>query len=228
MLFRSVLHKRHAPPTTLTLDYAGMAFGYMPVRALLNGHLLLASLGIGSILLEILTVCVSSLGTVSGNAFLPGYEEEIPDHGEETKTLGRGQETPLSFWLSLAIFVVIMFYLIGTTALVMHYRHKPFLPRQPSTIASVLAFVHQSKMLWDFADSNAEGTKAGITVIESNDKMVQRLQQQRRTYGYGWFRGRDNLIHCGVEEENVDDYIFGVKYDHRAATIRPGENYSTY
>lgn len=215
-----VLVKRRAPARTLILDYTGMAFGEMPMRALLNGHLLLASLGIGSILLEVLTVCVSSLGTVSGSAFLAEYE---------SRTLGRGQETPLSFWLSLGIFTVIMFYLMGTTAMVMMYRYKPFLPRQPSTIASVLAFVHKSNMLYDFAEE-AKNEKDGMPKVEeSNNKMVARLELAGKLYGYGWFTGRDGKRHCGVDQEPLlGDYTFGEKYDLRKGTIDPNDHWERF
>lgn len=207
-----VLWKRHAPPKTLTLDYAGMAFGYMPIQALLNGHILLAAMGIGSVLTEVLTVCVSSLGTVSGNSFL----NDTFISGQ----LGKGQETPMSFWISLIIVFVIMAYLMAVVGLVIAYRRKPFLPRQPSTIASVLAYVHQSKMLWHFTSPQDEGA----TVEESNNKMVKRLEEERKTYGYGWFTGRDGKRHCGVEEEPLmEHYTFGK--DHRKGTIVPGEDW---
>lgn len=214
-----VLWKRHAPPSTLTLDYAGMAFGYMPMRALLNGHYILASLGIGSILLEVLTVCVSSLGTVSGNAFLGKYEP---------KTLGRGQETPLSFWISLGIFIAIMFYLMGTTALVMIRRRNPFLPRQPSTIASVVAFIYQSRMLWTFIGH--EQTRAdGTTLVESNNQLIAKLEGLQKTYGYGWSRGRDGERHCCIDEEPLlESYTFGAQHDHRRGTMNTVEDISVF
>jgi len=62
---------RHASPKVLTLDYTGMAFGYMPFAALANGDFLLALTGFGSVFAEVLTVCVTSFAGVSGVDFLP-------------------------------------------------------------------------------------------------------------------------------------------------------------
>lgn len=219
------LQKRHAPPKTLTLDYVGMAFIEMPIRALWNGHLLLAALGVGSVLSEGLTVCVSSLGAVSGSNFINGDEDSVD-----------GQETPVSFWASLVIGQIIMLYLIFTVVLVAMYRRTPFLPRQPSTIASVLGFVHQSKMLWDFVAAPDEDHReigdtggAGGTIEETNERMVKRFEKKGMKFGYGWYIGRDGEKHVGVDyEELVKDYEWGESKDWRKAAINTVVDFSVY
>ena len=205
------LAQRHAPPKILTLDYVGMAFIEMPIRALWNGHLLLAALGMGSILAEGLTVCVSSLGAVTGSSFIrsEGYQG--------------GQETPASFWASLVIGELIILYLIFAVVLVILYRRHAFLPRQPSTIASVLGFVHQSTMLWDFV-AETEGEEKG-TLEESNERMVERFERVGKTFGYGWYIGRDGERHVGVDVEELKrSYRWGD--DWNAATINEVVDYS--
>ena len=209
-----ILVNRHAPPKTLTLDYTGMATGYMPFRALWNRHFILASLGFGSVLSEVLTVCVGSLGTVSGTSFLGPAKHS------------NGQETPVSFWTSFILTMIILLYLMLTTSLVMIYRRNPFLPRQPSTIASVLAFVYQSKMLYGFVWD--PGHSPG-TMEEAIKKMVEKFEMEKKTFGYGWFTGRDGLDHCGVDwEELTQSYVLGTGMDRRKATMGKFEDVSMW
>jgi Protein of unknown function (DUF3433) len=196
-----ILSLRHAPSRVLTLDYTAMAFGWLPIKALLNGHLLVAFVGFGSVLAEVLTVCSTSFASVNGDDFTknqpppqPGAAPPIPN-GATT-----GEETFNSFWLSFGLAMAILTYLCLVAALVYWRRRHPFLPRQPNTIASILAFIHQSKMLYDFV-----GTEK-----MNNKEMVQRLGSIGKTYGLGWFTGRDGEIHCGVDEEElVSDYKHG-------------------
>lgn len=37
----------------------------------------------------------------------------------------------------------------------------------------------------------------------SNGEMVKRLGSIGKTYGLGWFVGRDGEVHCGVDEEEL-------------------------
>lgn len=67
----------------------------------------------------------------------------------------------------------------------------------------MLAFIHQSKMLYDFVDTETMGTEA----------MERHLRKKGKRYGLGWFRGRDGEDHCGVDEEElVSGYRHGVPY----------------
>ncbi|CAG8978188.1 hypothetical protein HYALB_00011423 [Hymenoscyphus albidus] len=185
-----ILSKRHASPKVLTLDYTGMAFGYMPIRAFLNGHFTVFFVGLGSVLAEILTVLASSFGNVNGTSFIAGKKSQFKS----------GEETLLSFWVSFALALFILTFLIGVAIVVYMRRRHPFLPRQPSSISSVLAFIHQSRMLYDFVD----------TEKMNNDEMVRRLAGIGKTYGLGWFAGRDGNMHCGVDQEELaSDYIHG-------------------
>lgn len=189
-----ILYKRHAQPRTLTLDYTALPFAWVAIKALLNGHWLVFAVGLGTVMTEVLTVLVSSLATVEGQAFKPSNEKFEIDAGEETVH---------SFWTSLAFATCILLYMGIVTTVVFVRRRKPFLPRQPNTIASVLAFIHQSKMLYDFV-----GTEK-----YNNHKMLQHLTDIGKRYGLGWFEGRDGRIHCGVDEEELSaTYRHGVDY----------------
>jgi hypothetical protein len=116
-------------------------------------------------------------------------------------------ETVPSFWVSLALAVVILLYMGVVAGWVFVRRGKVFLPRQPNTIASVLAYIHQSKMLYGFVGTNKL----------SNAEMVKRLEELGKTYGLGWFQGRDGQSHCGVDEEELlSGYKVG--YDYSRAT----------
>lgn len=191
-----ILSKRHASPKVLTLDYTSMAIGWMPIQAFFNGHTLVGLVGVGSVLAEVLTVCSSSFGNVSGIDFLRKLSRrdghvDGPDSGEETDA---------SFWVSFVLALAILAFLCSVAGIIYSRRRHPFLPRQPNTIASVLAFIHQSKMLYDFV-----GTEK-----KNNDEMVKHLVGIKKTYGLGWFAGRDGEMHCGVDEEElVSNYKHG-------------------
>ncbi|KAK4190620.1 hypothetical protein QBC35DRAFT_61673 [Podospora australis] len=203
-----ILSRRHAPPKTLTLDYTAMPFGWVAIRGLVNKHWLVFLVGFGSILTEILTVLVTSLATVDGRVFIALIKNpsaslhktrELDDgnHDQETNVdpneINSGQETIPSFWTSLTLALLILFYMGVLSVIVYLRRRRVFLPRQPNTIASVLAYIHQSKMLYDFVGTAKFG----------NDEMVQWLEGVGKKYGLGWFEGRDGQRHCGVDEEEL-------------------------
>jgi hypothetical protein len=202
-----ILSRRHAPPRTLTLDYTAMPFGWVAAAALANGHWVVFFVGFGSVLAEFFTVLATSLATVEGRDFVAVLDDNKihdPDAGED---IDAGQETTVSFWVTLGMAVLILVYMFVTAAVVFVRRRKVFLPRQPNTIASVLAFIHQSKMLYDFVG----------TAKMNGAQMGRRLDEIGKTYGLGWFKGRDGLPHCGVDEEELlSRYRF--EYDYSKAT----------
>ncbi|KAL2059944.1 hypothetical protein VTL71DRAFT_10099, partial [Oculimacula yallundae] len=67
---------------------------------------------------------------------------------------------------------------------VMYYTHRPrrFLPRMPTSIASIIAFVAASRAVEDFDEKDAKG---------------QSGEEQR--YAYGRFIGTDGKTHVGIE-----------------------------
>lgn len=184
-----ILYKRHAHSSVLTLDYSATIPGWLPIKALSKGHFLLAWVGFASVLVEILTVVLGSLDY---------------NGGEES-----GTSYNVSFGLAMGILVI----LILTMGLVLHFRRQAFLPRQPGTISSVLAFIHQSNMLVDF-----EGTEEASTA-ERRDK----LAAIGKTYGFGWFKGRDGNRHLGIDfEQLLGSYTFGDE-SHQKGTMRAGD-----
>ncbi|OAA54274.1 hypothetical protein SPI_08893 [Niveomyces insectorum RCEF 264] len=222
-----LLSRRHAPAKTLTLDYTAVPFLLLPLRALANGHLLVVFVGFGTIMTELLTVLVTSLATVEGHDFIGGGGGGDANNSSHTnatmttKTRTRirtssssssssslsssdsGVETAMSFWVTLGLAMFILAYMSIVAAVVFVRRRRPFLPRQPNTIASVLAFIHQSKMLWDFVGTSKM----------NNAAMLARLEALGRTYGLGWFEGRDGQTHCGVDhEELMSSYKLGYDY----------------
>ncbi|KAL1885074.1 hypothetical protein Plec18167_001731 [Paecilomyces lecythidis] len=165
------------PELTLTLDYKGTPYGLLPFQAFFNRHYLVALLGLGSVLGDILTVTASSL-----------YLKD---------------ETPRSFVVSSTLSIIITVFLIFSASLVLAKRRHAFLPREPSTIASILAFIYQSRMLDDFI-----GTERF-----SNSEMEAMLVAKNKRYGLGWFKGRDKKPHCAVDEEPMlSRYVHGVSY----------------
>ncbi|KAJ2901488.1 hypothetical protein MKZ38_001829 [Zalerion maritima] len=222
-----VLYNRHAPPKTLCLDYTALPFGWMPIRALLNGHWLVFLVGFGTVMAEMLTILATSLATVDGHAFLDNIKEAKDgafgdDHDDHDKRMvggfglfGRdddddvhdidaGQETVGSFFACVALVGFILIYMAIVATVVYIRRRHPFLPRLPNTIASILAFIHQSKMIYDFP-----GTEK-----LNNDRMTRKLESIGKKYGLGWFEGRDGQTHCGVDEEELSgNYRHGMNYE---------------
>jgi Protein of unknown function (DUF3433) len=188
------LSRGNAPPQhSLTLDYQATVYGWMPIRAALNRHWLVALVGIASVALDILTVTVGSF-SVDAHVFL---------RNPSGKDVSSQDETFVSFVVSLTLCAVIMLFVIFTTAIVYWRRHHPFLPREPSTIAAVLAFIYASNMLTDFID----------TERLTNAQMESRLKALKKRYGLGWFRGRDGEIHCAIDEEPMKSkYVHGKPY----------------
>ncbi|EON64774.1 hypothetical protein W97_04007 [Coniosporium apollinis CBS 100218] len=195
-----VLSRRHAPARTLTLDYTGTMPGWLAIKALFNGHFLVALVALGAILTEVLTVCVSSFN-VDGKKFfvvdfVDGDDKTEGDHASS-------DETFISFWVSFGLAFITLLYLISVASLVYACRRHPFLPRQPGTIASVLAFIHQSKMLLAFVNTERMDSR----------QMTKHIEKLGKTYALGWFRGRDGEDHCGVDEEEIlSEYKHGVDW----------------
>ncbi|KAJ2970849.1 hypothetical protein NQ176_g7984 [Zarea fungicola] len=205
-----ILSKRHAPSKTLTLDYTALPFGYMPMRALANGHLLMFFVGFGSVLAEFLTVFVTGLTTSDGQGFIKAYGP-VPTAGVDgdVKGINAGQDTLVSFSVSFGVAMFILLYMTIVAIVVFSRRRHPFLPRQPNTIASVLAFIHQSKMLYSFVGTHK------MNSAEMGKRLRQQLQGDgtSTTYGLGWFEGRDGQTHCGVDQEELMSfYKHGVDY----------------
>ncbi|KOS20203.1 hypothetical protein ESCO_006165 [Escovopsis weberi] len=210
-----ILSKRHAPPKTLVLDYTAMPFGWMPIRALLNRHVVVFLVGFGSVMAEFLTILVSGLATVDGHDFLLEYQQQAGsgagDLGdalrEAAHQINAGQETVRSFYVSVVLSMFILLYMSTVATWVLLSRRHPFLARQPNTIASVLAYIHQSKMLYRFV---------GTSKLSSAE-MVRKLEREDEggctTYGLGWFEGRDGQKHCGVDEEElISNYKHGIDF----------------
>lgn len=165
------------PEQTLTLDYQGTPYGAILFKALFNKHWLVALVSAGAVLGDLLTITMSSLAV---------------------KT-----ETRKSHNTSSILSTAIIAFMICSACLVLVRRRKPFMPRQPSTIASVLAFICQSQMLDDFTD----------TQYFTNKQMQQMLMDTGKRYGLGWFRGRDGRPHCAIDQEPMlSRYVHGVSY----------------
>ncbi|KAK4156246.1 hypothetical protein C8A00DRAFT_30841 [Chaetomidium leptoderma] len=211
-----ILSRRHAPPKTLCLDYTAMPFGWVAIKGLVNRHWVVGLVGMGTVVAEVLTVLVTSLATVEGRVFIAlvgqpgGPQQQVGRNNNNTAgggSINAGQETVPSFWASLALAVVMLLYMGVVAGWVFVRRGRVFLPRQPNTIASVLAYIHQSKMLYGFVG----------TAKLSSAEMVGRLEELGKTYGLGWFQGRDGQSHCGVDEEELlSGYKVG--YDYSRAT----------
>lgn len=175
--FHTLAKGNARPDQTLTLDYQGTPYGAILLKSLLNHHWLVALVALGAILADIQTVTLSSLSLRT--------------------------ETPNSYYSSSVLSTTIVAFMILSAILIFVRRRRPFMPRQPSTIASILAFIHQSRMLDDFTGTERFTNKQMQVMLVSKDKR----------YGLGWFRGRDCRPHCAVDQEPMlSRYVHGVSY----------------
>ncbi|KAI1629341.1 hypothetical protein EDD37DRAFT_645099 [Exophiala viscosa] len=199
---------RARPENSLTLDYQATVYGWMPFKALWNRHYIVALVGFSSVILDVLTVTVGSF-SVNSEVFL--------NLKKKRKGESNGDETFVSFWVSLVLSVSILLVVIATTILVYVRRRHPFLPREPSTIAAVIAFIYASNMLTDFID----------TETLNNKQMEQRLIGLGKRYGLGWFKGRDGQMHCAIDEEPMrSKYVHGKPYT--MAQAGPLQSHETF
>jgi hypothetical protein len=108
-----------------------------------------------------------------------------------------------SFWLSFALAMLILLFQVVVACVVYTRRSHKFMPRQIGTMASVLAFIHQSKMLVHFVDTDKM----------TSTQMTKHLEKLGKTYALGWFSGRDGDDHCGIDEEPIlAPYKYGVDW----------------
>lgn len=197
----NILAQRRAPARTLTLDYTGVNPLLLPFKAFMNRHYIVALVGVGSILAEMLTVCVASF-SVDGKKFIPGHSGN-EDGVNEVDDRANTDQTFRSFWSSFVLSILIIFFLVSVACVVYVHRSHKFMPRQVGTMASVLAFIHQSKMLVNFVDTEKLNSK----------QMTAHLERMGKTYALGWFQGRDGDDHCGIDEEPIlAPYTYGVDW----------------
>jgi hypothetical protein len=195
---------RYAPPSVLTLDYTATSVYYLPFDALRNKHYLLFLISIVSIFAEVLIVCLSSFG-LKGTVFLHRNTNSAGRIYHDTDDV----ETFVSFWWSFGIAIAVLILMIIATSVIMRSRRKFILPRAPGTIASTMAYACQGKLLIDLIDIE-RFTPA---------QRLQHLQKLGKTYGFGWYSGRDGDVWCGIDEEPLlASYQHGV--DYRLSNLR--------
>ncbi|KAK6506529.1 hypothetical protein TWF506_011435 [Arthrobotrys conoides] len=97
---------------------------------------------------------------------------------------------PLTF-VSLAILGLFC----GTLVLVYTFRRKRYLPRQPTSLASLIAYCQDSTLLDDLVDT------WGMSTVRRQEI----LEKLGHTYGFGYYQGRDGIRRLGVDKEPLLD-----------------------
>ncbi|KAK6331589.1 hypothetical protein TWF718_002138 [Orbilia javanica] len=83
----------------------------------------------------------------------------------------------------------------GTLVLVYVFRRKRYLPRQPTSLASMIAYCQDSTLLDDLVDT------WGMSTVRRQE-ILERLGH---TYGFGWYKGRDGTRRLGIDKEPLLD-----------------------
>jgi hypothetical protein len=179
------LSRRHASYQILFLDYTGASSLVVPFKPLRNNHVWLFLVSFNSILVEVLTVCLSLFKALASN-FRHRSDVKIASAAGD-------EETFMSFWVSFILSLFILLSLVVTTALVCLNRRHLIMAQVPGTIAASLVVMNQSKFLYDMVGTE----KMNIAQVH------ERLSKTGKTFGYGWFRGRDGEAHLGVDEEEL-------------------------
>ncbi|KUJ15092.1 uncharacterized protein LY89DRAFT_720488 [Mollisia scopiformis] len=180
-----ILSARHAKAQVLLLDYTGTTTIEMPFKALSDRRFLLLGISINSLLVEVLTVCMSSFKVKGTN-----FEHHNVDAISNPPT---SEETFNSFWISFILAIVILNSLSVFCSIVWLNRRRRFLSQLPGTLATSLILIYQNKFLFDLV-----GTER-----LNMEEMEHRLVTSGKKFGLGWFRGRDGELHFGIDEEEL-------------------------
>lgn len=192
----SILSERRASPDVLTLDYTGMAPLWVTFQALKKKRRSVALASFGSVLASVLLICTTLLDTTSQILISKNARISSPCPRELLPFL------QASLW-ALISGICILLYLNGTASWIYWSRRSTILPRQPGSIASVLTYVSPSKLLYDLVDAQSMDSKC----------LTKHLEGLGRTYGFGWYSGRDGVVHCGIDEEPIiADYEHGLAF----------------
>ncbi|KIW23093.1 uncharacterized protein PV07_11319 [Cladophialophora immunda] len=174
------LWRGNAPPSVLFVDYTGLPIVVLPLEALRRKHYQLALLGLNSILAEVLVVCVASVSDP--------IVTQIYWFSTETST----QETTfVTFWVTLSLAASIPLIMTMSAIGIWIKRRKARLPRSPGSIASVLLYVLNSRLIEDVK------TTRSITPR----KRLKLLQARAKTYALGWFATGEGSLRLGIDEE---------------------------
>ncbi|KAK6524393.1 hypothetical protein TWF281_011301 [Arthrobotrys megalospora] len=85
-----------------------------------------------------------------------------------------------------------------TLSLVYGFRRRKYLPRQPTSLASIIAYCQESSLLDEISGTWALSTS----------QRQRHLENLGYRYGFGWYRGRDGLKRLGVDKEPLlSDYV---------------------
>lgn len=121
--------------------------------------------------------------------------------------------------LSFNILVLVILYI---------KERKPFLPRFPSTIASLMAYVAASRFIRDSSSNNnnqrgrymermgSDDTKTGeksrirVRTASAASSTNQAHKHLRQTYSFGRFLGVDGKTHIGIE---ADPFVMPINAD---------------
>ncbi len=179
------LLRGNALSMNLTIDYTGNMPWLLPMSAFRRRHYTLATIAIHTVLLDVLTVCLASLG-VNGHIFF--HRTAVAP----TASIVRGNaETFKSFWVSYVISTCIIASLCATLILVWLQRRDIVLPRRPGSIGFVLLSCCRGNWLTDLIDCETLNRQA----------MLTRLENIGKRYAMGWFKGHHGTICFGIDEE---------------------------
>jgi hypothetical protein len=143
---------------------------------LLNGYWFAALVATVAVLAEVLVIMLAAVPFASGQTQMD------------------------SFVSTYTVMVVLSLMIVATIALIVWRSKAPDLPRPPDTVAAVISYVADSRMLEDFSGYEY------VTDLEMSSK----LTRLGKRYDYGIRPGSDGQMRYLVDEEMSTAYTWQV------------------
>ncbi|MCJ1249961.1 hypothetical protein MMC30_007187 [Trapelia coarctata] len=174
--------------TTIFLDYGSRGFFSIPLYAAWNKHFSMCTVAIISWLLEIFTVTMGSLGA------LPCYRNRPCQPGKPIDSSPTAIN--VSVCLSFAILTTAAFWMLFV--LLPRIGMKSVLSRNPDTMASVLCWLHSSRLVRILQP---------MSVMSGSQRKEFQKGLRDRNYGLGWINGENEPERFGIDEEPVAPFV---------------------
>ncbi|KAK6345828.1 hypothetical protein TWF730_010171 [Orbilia blumenaviensis] len=186
------IFERYSFPSRRTKDWAGLLMTILAKNMVdYTNHTELAKLA-------------DETSALSYSIFMAQSMEDFLVERDPTANLiisGKGYKYQKRVVMSVPLTItslVVLGLFCCTLSLVYGFRRRKYLPRQPTSLASMIAYCQESSLLDDVAGTWAMSTS----------QRQKHLENLGFTYGFGWYQGWDGSRRLGVDKEPLlTDYV---------------------